>query len=90
MKSVYIELTDEQKKKLQPLTNALRRANKKGELAVFLAQIHVTNEGDAVAVCRVLDEPVAKRVQIAISPKYAGQTVGQEYAKKQLAKARKQ
>ena len=90
MKSVYIELTDEQKKKLQPQIKALRKANNTGELALFLAQIHVTNEGDAVAVCRVLNEPVAKRVQIAINPKYAGQTVGQEHAKKQLAKARKQ
>ena len=87
MKTVYIELTEEQKEKLFPLFDGLMKANEKGEVALLLAQIHLTG-CDAVANCRLIDSETSTRIQAAFNPKVVGKIVGEKHAKKSLAKAR--
>ena len=87
-KTVYIELTEEQKEKLFPLFDKLAREGDPEEKTVMLlAQIHTTGR-DAVAACRIIDHEKSLKIQAVFSEKLVGKTVGYKGAEKRLAKAR--
>ena len=86
MKTVYIELTEEQKEKLSQLFNEVTR-HSETDPVMLLAQIHITFN-DAVAACRTVDHEKSLKIQAVFGEKLVGKTVGYKDAEKRLAKAR--
>jgi len=85
---VYIELTKEQKEKLSPLFDEVHRNYQNP--VMLLSQIWFVQEsGDAVAICGIIPNKSAIRIQEAMNAKKIGKPVGESHAKKLLAKARK-
>ena len=88
MKTVYIELTEEQKEKLFPLFDEVTR-HSETDPVMLLAQIHITFN-DAVAACRTVDYEKSLKIQAVFDEKLVGKLVGYKDAEKRLAKARAQ
>lgn len=87
MKTVYIELTEEQKEKLEPLFDAVTDGSEKKKQVILMAQIHVSGR-DAVAVCRIIDHEKSAKIQEVLNPKIVGKIVGYVHTQKALDKAR--
>ena len=85
-KTVYIELTEEQKEKLSPLFNEVTR-HSETDPVILLAQIHFTFL-DAVASCRIVNHEKSLKIQAVFSEKLVGKLVGYKDVEKRLAKAR--
>lgn len=86
MKSVYIELTDEQIKKLLPLFDEVEK-HSDTDPVMLLAQISATNSA-AVAFCRIVDHEKSLKIQAVFGKKYIGEQIGYDQTKRALAKAR--
>lgn len=85
-KTVYIELTEEQKEKLSPLFEEVT-FHSETDPVMLLAQIQIAFN-DAVASCRIVNNEKSKKIQAVFSEKLVGKMVGYKDAKKRLAKAR--
>ena len=86
MKKVYIELTDDQKKKLFPLFDDVME-HAYLDPVMLLAQIHITG-ADAVAVCTTVPNDKSLKIQALYGEKFVGKMAGDKCAKANLKKAR--
>ena len=86
MKTVYIELTEEQKQKLIPIHDALMQSNAKGKPSMILAQVLFTG-WDVVAVVGEIKYDKALKLQAALGDTKS-KMMTRKIAERRLAKAR--
>ena len=87
MKTVYIELTEEQKEKLSPLFDEVAKNSTVEKSVMLLAQIHISGWG-ATAVCRIVSHEKSKKIQAVFGEKLVGKIADGKDAEKALVKAR--
>lgn len=86
MKSIYIELTDEQKEKLSPLfSEVVKHSDTKP--VMLLSQIYF-DFFDAVAVCRIIDNEKSLKIQSIFGDKKVGKIAKLSRVEQALKKAR--
>ena len=73
-KLVYLKLTKEQIEQLKPINSAIGEAELNNQPGMMLAQLHVFNDGNGLAVCRFVNHKISLKLQEAVNPATVGNT----------------